>query len=139
LAVTPIEDLHDLNYGAWQWKTFEEAKALDPALFELWFTAPHLIRFPGGDSLQDLVLRTANALRQMVESHPHDAVVLVGHDSVNRSLLLQLLDQPLSSYWRLPQSPCAINEVVIDHGVRVVRVNETAHLEASPTDGQASD
>jgi probable phosphoglycerate mutase len=129
LTVTPLADLHDLNYGACQWKTFEEARGMDSALFALWFTAPHLIRFPGGDLLQDLVLRTANAIRQMVKSHPGDTVVLVGHDSVNRALLLQLLDQPLSSYWRLPQAPCAINEVVIDHGVHVVRINETAHLE----------
>jgi hypothetical protein len=26
---------------------------------------------------------------------------MVGHDSVNRALLLQLLDQPLAAYWKL--------------------------------------
>lgn len=135
LQVTPIETLHDLHYGAWQWKTFDEARALDPALFQQWFAAPHLVRFPDGDSLQDLVLRTADAVRMVVARHPDETVVLVGHDSVNRALLLQLLDQPLSSYWRLPQSPCAINEFLVDAaGARVIRVNETAHLEA----GEAS-
>jgi hypothetical protein len=44
--------------------------------------------------------------------------------------LLQLLDQPLSSYWRLAQSPCCINEVDIAGGrIEVLRVNETQHLE----------
>lgn len=126
-----IATLHDLHYGDWQWKTFEEAKALDQALFSQWFAAPHLVRFPNGDSLQDLVLRTADALRMVVAAHPEETVILVGHDSVNRALLLQMLDQPLSSYWRLPQSPCAINELAIEDGeVRIVRINETAHLEA---------
>jgi probable phosphoglycerate mutase len=54
---------------------------------------------------------------------------MVGHDSVNRALLLQLLDQPLSAYWRLAQDPCAISEIDnTDARARVLRVNETVHL-----------
>ena len=130
LTAQPIPSLHDLDYGDWQWKTFEEARAVDEGLFTQWFVTPHLVRFPGGDSLQDLVLRTADAVRMVVAAHPDETVVLVGHDSVNRALLLQMLDQPLSSYWRLPQSPCAINELTIEPGeIKVIRINETAHLE----------
>jgi len=60
---------------------------------------------PEGDSLQDLVARTANALRFVLERHTSktETVVFVGHDSVNRALLLQLLDQSLSAYWRIAQ------------------------------------
>ena len=54
---------------------------------------------------------------------------MVGHDSVNRALLLQLLDLPLSAYWRLAQDPCAISEIdFMDAQPRVLRVNETRHL-----------
>jgi broad specificity phosphatase PhoE len=63
--------------------------------------------------------------------HPDDTIVLVGHDSVNRALLMQLIDQPLSAYWRIAQSPCCLNEIDITAGkISVQRVNETAHLEA---------
>jgi probable phosphoglycerate mutase len=48
-SVQPIESLHGLDYGDWQWKTFDEARRLDPVLFEQWFSTPHLVRFPGGD------------------------------------------------------------------------------------------
>ena len=85
--------------------------------FNLWRSAPHLIRFPQGEALQDLVARTANALRETLERHPAQTVVFVGHDSVNRALLLQLLDQPLSAYWRLSQDPCCGgSEVDIEGG-----------------------
>lgn len=58
-----------------------------------------------------------------------DVVVLVGHDSVNRALLLQLLDQPLMAYWRVAQAPCALNEIdMISGRVCVLRVNDTSHL-----------
>jgi broad specificity phosphatase PhoE len=59
-----------------------------------------------------------------------ETVVFVGHDSVNRALLLQLLDQSLSAYWRIAQAPCAINEIDIINGrICVQRMNETHHLE----------
>jgi hypothetical protein len=46
------------------------------------------------------------------------------------SLLLQLLDQPLSAYWRIAQKPCAINEIdILDGRICVQRMNETHHLE----------
>jgi phosphoserine phosphatase len=125
------DDLTDIDYGAWQFKTFEEAKSENPTLFAAWFVTPHLIGFPNGESLQDLAARAANALRFVLARHPDDTIVLVGHDSVNRALLLQLIDQPLSAYWRLAQSPCCLNEIDIAGGkICVQRINETAHLEA---------
>ena len=125
-----LDDLVDIDYGAWQWKTCQEAEAEDPRRYGAWRTTPHLVRFPNGDSLQDLVARTADVLRLALARHPADTVVLVGHDSVNRALLLQLLDQPLSSYWRLAQAPCCINEIdVADGWAQVGRINETHHLD----------
>ncbi len=121
------DDLNDIDYGAWQFKTFDEQ---DAALFALWFAAPHLVRFPGGESLQDPVARAAEALRMVLARHPDDIVVLVGHDSVNRALLLELLDQPLSAYWRVAQDPCCLNEIDVAGGkIRIQCINETRHLE----------
>jgi len=55
--------------------------------------------------------------------------VLVGHDSVNRVILLHALDLPLSRYWRLGQAPCAINEIEFsEDGFAVLSMNETYHL-----------
>jgi phosphoserine phosphatase len=130
ISARPLDGLMDIDYGAWQFKTFAEARAEDPNLFDAWFATPHLVRFPGGESLQDLVARTSDVLRHALEHHGGDTVVLVGHDSVNRALLLQVLDQPLSAYWRLMQSPCCINEIDIAGGrVEIMRVNDTRHLD----------
>jgi probable phosphoglycerate mutase len=86
------------------------------------------MRFPDGESLQDLALRTVDALRMVLQRHRHEVVVFVGHESVNRVLLMQCLDQPLSFYWRISQAPCAINEIDLDYHPRVVAMNETLHL-----------
>jgi phosphoserine phosphatase len=130
-AAQRCDDLNDLDYGEWQFKTYAEVEAQNPDLFAAWFAAPHLIRFPRGESLQDVAARTANALRRVLARHPDDTVVLVAHDSVNRILLLQLLDLPLSAFWRIEQTPCCVNEIDVTGGkVCVVRINETHHLDA---------
>ena len=67
------------------------------ALFAAWFETPQLVRFPGGESLQDLAARVADALRFVLTRHTDGTIVIVGHDSVNRALLLQLLDLPLAA------------------------------------------
>ena len=124
-----LEDLNDLDYGLWQWETYEAVAGAWPAQFAAWKSTPHLIRFPDGDSLQDLVARTANALRFVISHHASETVALVGHDSVNRALLLQLLDQPLSAYWRLTQTPCSLNEIdIAGRTIQVQRINDTCHL-----------
>jgi phosphoserine phosphatase len=131
IAAKTCDDLTDINYGTWQFKTFAEAKALDPGLFEAWFARPQLVRFPNGESLQDLVARAANALRMVLARHPGETIVLVGHDSVNRALLLEFLDQPLSAYWRVAQNPCCLNEIDVSRErISVLRMNETNYLDA---------
>ncbi len=130
IAAEICADLNDIDYGAWQFKTFEQANSDDPALFDAWFATPQFIRFPDGESLQDLVARAANALRLVLSRHRNETIVMVGHDSVNRALLLELLDQPLSAYWRIAQAPCCLNEIDIAEGtICVQRINETRHLE----------
>ena len=125
----PLEGLMDIDYGAWQMRTHEEIKAEAPEAYRLWRTAPQRVRFPDGESLQDLFARTADVLRLVLERHPADTVVMVGHDSVNRSILMQLLDQPLSGYGRLAQDPCTLNEIDVEGDeIRVRRINDTSHL-----------
>jgi phosphoserine phosphatase len=131
-------DLNDIDYGAWQFKTLAYAKKDDPELFATWFATPQLVRFPSGESLQDVAARAANALRFVLARHARDTIVLVGHDSVNRVLLLQLLGLPLENYRRLAQAPCCLNEIDINGGdVCVVRLNETHHLGQLATNAPA--
>ena len=139
LQSVTTEGLLDLDYGEWQWKTYDEVKEKWPRLFALWRASPHLVRFPSGESLQDIVLRSADVFRSTAGAFPDDTVVLVGHDSVNRALLLQLLDQPLSAYWKLAQDPCCINVIEYKNDtIRVLAINDTRHIRGSTADSTVS-
>ena len=96
LEPQPIDGLADIDYGEWQGLTREEAKERWPEETGLWFRAPHLAAIPGGETLAALRSRATAALRDVMRHHPDGTVVVVGHDSVNRVLLLFALELPLS-------------------------------------------
>jgi phosphoserine phosphatase len=124
-----LHDLNDLHYGDWQWRTHDAVAAESPVLYRRWRNYPHLMRFPNGESLQELITRAADTLRHAIERDLTETIVMVGHESINRAILLQVLDQPLSAYWTLVQDPCAISEIEFAaESVKVLRVNESTHL-----------
>lgn len=129
-----IDQLNDIDYGTWRMRSHEDMATAEPTLYATWFAAPHLMRFPDGDSLQELVSRSADALRLVHERHPDQTIVLVSHDSVIRALLVQLADLPLSSYWRLTQTPCCINEIdVAGTQIQIRGINDASHLDGLAT------
>jgi phosphoserine phosphatase len=129
LPVVALEGLVDIDYGDWQWKTHDEVRRVYPEDFSAWLNVPWLVRFPKGESLQDLLLRTADVLRFVLNRHSGDTVVLVGHESASRAMLLQVLAQPLTDYWKIAQAPCAISEFdVTRNTVHVTRINDSTHL-----------
>lgn len=140
-----VPGLNDINYGAGQGLTREEAAACWPAEVETWFRAPHLAIIPEGETLPEMAARVGRALRFIIAQHePSATVVVVGHDSVNRALLCMALDLSLARYWHLRQEPCSLNVIDFADNDFVVRlVNGTGHLGQvdpceSPLNGRAS-
>jgi len=130
IADQVLDEIGDLDYGDWTDHTHEDIRMRHPEEYRRWRTQPHLVRFPGGNCLQDVLVRVADAVRYLARAHAGRTVVLVGHDSGNRTLMLHALGLPLSAYWSLRQTPCGISEfVVAGDGIQVLRMNETAHLE----------
>src|SRR6516165_8546216 len=56
-AASVLDGLMDLDYGDWQGRVQDDVRKQAPDLFELWHTSPQLMRFPRGESLQELVAR----------------------------------------------------------------------------------
>jgi probable phosphoglycerate mutase len=139
VASQVLEGMTDLDYGAWQESTHAEIRQAYPDAYQRWRKYPDLIRFPGGDSLQQLSARVADALRLIVANHPRQSVVVVGHDSSCRALLLLALGLPLGAYWRITQHPCGLSEILVgEDDMVVLRVNDTAHIDGianSPAPG----
>lgn len=129
IAAETLEELNDLDYGEWEWQTHEDVKTHFAEEYRLWRSAPQWVRFPKGESLQSLAERVADALRLILQRHANKTVVIVGHDSANRALLLHLFGLPLSAYWLFEQDPCGISEIDVSaEDAKALRINDTCHL-----------
>jgi phosphoserine phosphatase len=129
LEPVPLDGLNDIDYGEWQGLTPDQVRTRWPDELALWYRSPDWVRLPGGETLQEVLARTTEALRDVLRRQPQDVLVLIGHDSVNRVILMHALGLPLSRYWHIRQSPCAINEIDFDaDGFTIVTLNQTDHL-----------
>jgi phosphoserine phosphatase len=130
LTAGVLPGLNDIDYGEWQGLTRDEAAARWPDAVATWYRTPQLVQPQGGETLQDVLARAAAMLRELVARHRDDTIALVGHDSVNRVILIHALDLPLSRYWALAQEPAAINELDFVQGTFAIQtINETYHLD----------
>jgi probable phosphoglycerate mutase len=121
--------LDDIDYGEWQGRTYDEIQQSDPAGFESWMQQPDKTRIPGADTLQQTSVRAVGALQAALDLRPDATLIIVSHDSINRLILLHVLQMPLARYHDLQQSPCGISRLAfIGSGWKIRSMNETAHL-----------
>lgn len=131
LKPAPHPGLNDIDYGTWQALAVAEVEQRWPEQLARWHSVPHTMRPPDGESLQEVLARATAALSVMLTDHGETTIALVTHDSVIRLLLGHMLSLPVSAYWSLSQSPCAINEIGFADGRFTIHsINETHHLDA---------
>jgi probable phosphoglycerate mutase len=129
LALEPTRGLLDIDYGQFQGMSQSEAAAAYPEQYKQWLSRPSQVRFPGGESLDEVQARLHSLLDQITKAHPNQTVVLAGHQIVNKVLGCTLLGIDLDQVWRLRQDTASINVYQwAQDGWRILRLNDTCHL-----------
>jgi broad specificity phosphatase PhoE len=159
----PIEAdprLKEMDYGAWEGRTYAELDENDGPNRRAWLQRPDEIRCPGGESGDDVARRVTSFLQDLLDDHrrwtartsfraatapggPASAVgadhrvLAVGHGSLNRILLCVALDTDVRHFrQRFIQSQCNLTVLAFadDAGPRqgtLLLSNDTAHLRRS--------
>ncbi len=131
ISVSPLEGIVDIDYGAWAGLSPEEAASQYPALYRTWADNPHLVRFPDGESLEQVRDRVLAALNEVNVTHPEQTVALVSHVVVNRVLVLGAMGLGNASFWRIGQDNAALTILeALDGQYRLQLLNDTCHLES---------
>jgi broad specificity phosphatase PhoE len=99
LRAGPEPALADLDCGRWRGDVLS---GVDPADLAVWLTDP--TRAPhGGESIVELIARVRNWLDTLTTTHAR--VVAVTHPAVIRAAILNVLDAPPKSFWRIDIAP----------------------------------
>jgi len=131
LGLTPRthDGLLDIDFGLWQGLSPEETRTQHPELFTCWIERPHEVRFPRGESLEDVRSRVLTAVEHLAAEHESETVALVSHVVVCRVLLLALLGLDNSHFWQVGQNTAAINAFELrDSAPMVTLINDCCHL-----------
>jgi len=124
------DGLIDIDFGRWQGVSHEEVKEKFGDLYRQWKDSPHLVRFPGGESLEDVRKRVLRGIDEILPDHGDETLVMVSHRVVNKTLLCGLLGLDNSHFWQIGQDTGCINILEFGEGFTLRRLNDTSHLVA---------
>lgn len=129
-----LQELNDIHYGAWEGMTLSEVKSKYELKFNVWAAKPHAMKFPEGESVEEVGQRALTAVNKIMIEHPDETVALVAHRIITRCLTLLLLGQPLSTLWTIRHDPCSITTLEkLPYGFILVTHNDTCHLHKNGT------
>jgi broad specificity phosphatase PhoE len=137
LKVLPLEGINDMSFGKWEGLPLKEVQTRDRDLFQQWRKEPHLVKLPGGESLDGVRIRAMTALEDVIRLNSGKTLVLVSHRVVIKVILCGILGIDNSHFWQIGQDAAAINLIKFKEGTYVLSLlNETCHLR--PLKGERS-
>lgn len=126
--VQVVEGLREIDFGAWEGLTLDEAQARDPETWARWRSEGDTFRFPGGDQRAAFRERIGRTTREVLLSTP-GRVLCVLHKGVIKVALSTVLGLSADEAHRLPIHLGSIHRLSRGAGGwQLDSQNETAHL-----------
>jgi broad specificity phosphatase PhoE len=116
LSVDTSADLAEVDFGAWEGRTFAEVQEAYPAELAEWFASA--------------ARRVRRARDAVIAAHPGRTVVVVTHVTPIKTLIRLALDAPPVSLFRIHLDTASVSSVdyYADGNCSVRLVNDTSHL-----------
>ena len=132
LTVTPDPLLRELNFGAWEGRSFNDVNAEHSDAMKQFYNDPEHADIPESEPFPVFQKRVAGRVREIVRAHQGKRIVIVSHGASIRILLADILAMPIRSIWHVSQLNTAVNKIRFeDDGFAIVTLmNDTSHLRA---------
>jgi broad specificity phosphatase PhoE len=131
LQVMTHAGLREYDFGDLEGATTSEVLAQWRTLLERWRTDPSA-RPPGGESAMEFTLRVGSALREIVEQHKGERVIVVAHGGSISVGLAVLVGEP-GSWQDYQMTNCGISVVRLGPNRELLTFDKTSHLEGIGT------
>ncbi|HWZ43334.1 MAG TPA: histidine phosphatase family protein [Candidatus Saccharimonadales bacterium] len=113
LTPQPVEELAEIDFGAFEGRTYDEIQRLYPGEYKMWMEQPAAITFPGGEGHAALKKRVLSFTGTLPAKPPARTVAIVAHGGVNRVILADALGMTDEMAFRIDQPLAAVS--VIDY------------------------
>jgi len=106
-------EFREVNFGRWQGLTYQQVMEQYPADIPEWMNHLETFQIPGGESLEDVRNRAMPKLRELLEFHRGQEILLVCHGALNRLVIAEALHLPYAHLLRIEQEYGCLN--IIDY------------------------
>ncbi len=127
----PVLDdrLMELDIGQLEGLSFAELPKGPGTFRDRWQKRPGTTRFPGGETIAEVVARTWTVLEDLYDVHPHGHVLVVAHMFAISAALTRVFKLKPGQFRTFAVDPASLTTVQIDRGgFRLLQLNDTSHL-----------
>ncbi len=135
IAAGPDPRFTDIDVGEWSGMELSAVQVKYPGLYDEWVRAPHAVRFPGGQTLQEVQDQAWDGVQSLLPMLREGDVILVSHRLTLKTVILKAVGAGLENFWnvRLDTASISILETG-DYGagetLTLSRLNDVSHLAA---------
>ncbi|NLB83183.1 MAG: histidine phosphatase family protein [Synergistaceae bacterium] len=136
LPVLIDEGVNNISLGPWEGRPKTEIARESPPEWDLWLKDPEQLDIQGGETLQQVLLRSMESLNSLVKRHKGATILLVTHRTVIKPLLAGCLAIPSPWFWKTHTDTAAYSILHFDdlHGYSLYALNRTDHLSSFTTE-----
>ncbi|MHA1941710.1 MAG: histidine phosphatase family protein [Candidatus Hodarchaeales archaeon] len=122
--ITTLDGLKSINVGDWSGKTIEEIQSLFPTLYNNWKTTPERFRFPGGETISEVLKRARASFEHILyqEAFLEGNIAIVAHMITIKVLMLWMMQVEINKIWdpmfSVPNTGFVIFTAIKDSSVR---------------------
>ncbi len=139
-GLVPVSDasLRELDFGRIEGLSYDAVERDEPELYREWMDAPTRVRFPGGESFDELRARVLPAFEAIRARHEGSTAVVVSHAGPLRAALAAWLELPDAAVFRLALDLGAVSVVEWSNGAPIVRLLNGSAATAAQLPGAPS-
>jgi probable phosphoglycerate mutase len=127
--------LGETRYGEWTGRSLKELK--DEALWPVVQVYPSGVRFPGGESMNEVQSRIVAELDAIRDAHPDQVVAAVSHSDPIKLAVAHYAGIPLDLFQRLTISPASVTAFAFTrYGPRLICLNYADSLPSFKVDAE---
>jgi probable phosphoglycerate mutase len=126
-----IDELTEINFGAWEGLTLDEIKVKYSKDFHAWRTNEIDGPFTGGElSIRNASIRAKNAINDIVNKHRGSKLVIVAHGGIIKAGLIGLFNWKMNMYQCLNLNNTAVTHLLFKENQYpvIMSFNDTSHL-----------
>jgi probable phosphoglycerate mutase len=128
--VEVVPELREITHGIFDGLTMDEVYSREEESIKLWRSDRINIAPPEGESIRQCYDRVVPVYDSIVRENIGQAVLIVSHLVVTKSLLIHCLGVPLETFWRFDQTSAALNKVRHNNNGAIVELlNYSEHTE----------